>query len=280
MSSIAQSLRVARSVALKTRGRTRGMITRFISPSDLGEVLKPFVFLDLFDNGGETFHGFGLHPHSGIATVTYMAEGSVSYEDTNGMTGMLPEGGVEWMLAGKGVWHGGGAGDPGRAWGFQLWIALPPHLELGPSASLYQGPADIPKVGPVRVLLGAYLGVANEIEPPSSIAYLAVVLRAGEEWTYVPPVGHEVLWVAVGRGAVATASGRIEAGEMAIFEPGAEPVTFWADEDSHFVLGSAVPHPHELVLGYYSVHTSAAALEAGETRIREIEGELVRDGRL
>jgi hypothetical protein len=37
-----------------------------------------------------------------------------------------------------------------------------------------------------------------------------------------------------------------------------------------FVLGSAVPHPHDLVLGYYSVHTSKKALEAGEARIAEI----------
>jgi redox-sensitive bicupin YhaK (pirin superfamily) len=40
--------------------------------------------------------------------------------------------------AGKGVWHAGGAGDPGRTRGFQLWVALPPHLELGPSESFYR----------------------------------------------------------------------------------------------------------------------------------------------
>jgi redox-sensitive bicupin YhaK (pirin superfamily) len=90
------------------------------------QVLKPFVFLDLFDNRGDAFPTFGLHPHSGLATLTYVAEGSVSYEDTNGATGVLRAGGVEWMRAGKGVWHAGGAGDPGLTRGFQLWIALPP----------------------------------------------------------------------------------------------------------------------------------------------------------
>jgi redox-sensitive bicupin YhaK (pirin superfamily) len=52
-----------------------------ISPGELGEIVKPFVFLDLFENAGKTFDGFGLHPHSGIATLTYIAEGSVKYED-------------------------------------------------------------------------------------------------------------------------------------------------------------------------------------------------------
>jgi redox-sensitive bicupin YhaK (pirin superfamily) len=98
-----------------------------MSPSDFGGLLKPFVFLDLVDNQGKPFSGFGLHPHSGIATLTYIEEGSVRYEDTNGATGLLPAGGLEWMRAGGGVWHGGGAGEPGRTRGFQLWIAFRPN---------------------------------------------------------------------------------------------------------------------------------------------------------
>jgi len=57
-------------------------------------------------------------------------------------------------------------------------------------------------------------------------------------------------------------------------------LAFTADEDSEFVLGSAVPHPHNLVLGYYSVHTSAEALRAGEARIMEIGTHLRRRGRI
>src|ERR1700694_4717609 len=130
-------------IARRTRGQSDGPITRLMSPSDFGRLLKPFVFLDLIDNQGKSFSGFGLHPHSGIATLTYIAEGSVRYEDTNGATGLWPAGGIEWMRAGGGVWHGGGAGEPGRTRGFQLWIALPPNLELGPSVSLYQSPEVI-----------------------------------------------------------------------------------------------------------------------------------------
>jgi redox-sensitive bicupin YhaK (pirin superfamily) len=95
-----------------------------MSPSDFGRLLKPFVFLDLIDNQGKPFSGFGLHPHSGIATLIYVAEGSVRYEDTNEATGLLRAGGIAWMRAGDGVWHGGGAGEPGRTRGFRLWIAL------------------------------------------------------------------------------------------------------------------------------------------------------------
>ena len=60
--------RTARTILRRTRGRTHGPVTRLMSPSDFGEILKPFVFLDLFDHQGAPFDG-GLHPHSGIATL-------------------------------------------------------------------------------------------------------------------------------------------------------------------------------------------------------------------
>jgi len=107
-----------RKIVRQTRGSRHGPITRLMSPSDLGHVLKPFVFLDLFDIGKASFQGIGLHPHSGIATVSYLFEGSVRYEDTTGATGVLPAGGLEWFKAGRGAWHGGGPGDTGRARGF------------------------------------------------------------------------------------------------------------------------------------------------------------------
>ena len=250
-----------------------------MSPSDFGQILKPFVFLDLFDNKGVPFNGFGLHPHSGIATLTYLVEGSVRYEDTNGATGVLPAGGVEWMQAGGGVWHGGGAGQPGRARGFQLWIALPPQLELGPSVSLYQGPEAIQHDGPARVLLGSHGSATSAIEAPSPINYLAVRLKEGERWRYQPPAGHTVLWVAVASGAVAVPD-ELRHGDLAAFEPSNGTIEFEARSDAEFVLGSAVPHDHDLVLGYYSVHTSADALREGEARISAIRARLVQEGRL
>jgi hypothetical protein len=58
-----------RQIVHWTRGQRHGPITRLMSPSDLGQSLKPFVFLDLFDTEGTSFSGMGLHPHSGIATL-------------------------------------------------------------------------------------------------------------------------------------------------------------------------------------------------------------------
>jgi redox-sensitive bicupin YhaK (pirin superfamily) len=272
--------RPVRRIARRTRGQNHGPITRLMSPSDLGQLLKPFVFLDLFDDNGIPFEGFGLHPHSGIATLTYLLEGSIAYEDTNGARGLLPAGGVEWMQAGGGVWHGGGGGGgPGRTRGFQLWIALPPRLELGPSASLYQSPEAIQHDGPASVLLGSHGSATSAIDAPSPLNYIAVRLKEGERWRYQPPAGHTVLWVAVGSGAVA-APDRLREGDLAAFQPSNESIEFEARSDAEFVIGSAVPHDHDLVLGHYSVHASADALREGEARIAAIGARLAREGRL
>ena len=272
------SLRPARAIVQRTRGRTYGPVTRLMSPSDLGEILKPFVFLDLFDHEGAPFNGH-LHPHSGIATLTYVAEGAVSYIDPDNVRGTLPAGGVEWMQAGRGMWHGGGLDKAGRTRGFQLWIALPPALELGPTISLYQPPQDVPKDGPARVLLGSYGSASSAIASPSPINYLAVRLKAGERWRYEPPTGHTVLWAAIASG-VLSAPDELRHGDLAAFEPSSKAVEFEALTDTELVLGSAAPHEHDLVLGNYSVHTSPDALRDAEAHISSIKKRLVQEGRL
>src|SRR5882724_9077893 len=85
-----------RRIVGRTRGAGHGPITRLVSPSDLGELIKPFVFLDHFDfDGGRTPPApmeLGWHPHSGIATVTVMFDGSVRYAETTGRDGVQPAG--------------------------------------------------------------------------------------------------------------------------------------------------------------------------------------------
>src|ERR1700692_1163109 len=266
-------------IARRTRGQSHGPITRLMSPSDFGRLLKPFVFLDLIDNQGKPFSGFGPHPHSGSSTLSCVAEGCLRYEDTNGATGLLRAGGIEWMRAGGGVWHGGGAGEPGRPRGFQFWIALPPELELGPSESVYLAPEVIPQDGPARVLLGSYGTATSAIKTPLPLNYLAVRLKAGERWNYQPPAGHTVLWTAVGGGSVLVPD-ELQQGELVAFRPSNAAIEFEAQSDAEFVLGSAIPHDYDLVLGSHSVHTSAEGLREAEGRISAIQRRLTRQGRL
>lgn len=268
-----------RAIVFRTRGSSHGPITRLVSPSDVGELIKPFVFLDAFATMPGNGPQFGWHPHSGIATLTVLLEGQVGYEETTGVKGVLNAGGVEWMRAAAGVWHTGTMNGRERVKGFQLWLALPPELENGAPQSRYLSNEEVPVDGPARVVLGRYGDAVSAIPAPAGMNYLDVRLKAGERWRYQPPQGHTVAWVAVHEGVLLTPQA-VPASELAVFDRSDAAIEFEAQGDTGFVLGSAMPHPHELVLGYYSVHTSRAALDQGEREIDRIGQQLRADGRL
>ena len=268
-----------RPIVRRTGGQSHGPVTRLMSPSDLGQVLKPFVFLDLFDITQTSFTGVDLHPHSGIATLTYLFEGSSRYEDTSGATGTLSEGSVEWFKAGAGGWHGGGPTDHARTRGFQLWIALPPEHELGPVESVNLPSEAISSVGPAKVLLGEYQQAKSPIPAPFSVNYLAVRLEAGDAWCYHPPPRHTVGWLAVAKGLL-VASEAVGKGELAIFASSTDAIACRAATGTEFVVGSAPPHAWNLVLGEHSVHTSRSSLLKAQQQIDTLEAGLRRTGRL
>ena len=258
-----------RFIVARTAGRRHGPVTRVVSPSDLGELLKPFVFLDHFDVAPSSSTGFRMHPHSGIATLTILLSGTVSYEDTTGAKGHLGAGSVEWFQAGAGGWHEGGPVDTARIHGYQLWLALPRQLELSPPRSQYLAAAQVPRVGPARVILGQYGAVRSRVAAPPGQTCPHVQLADGERWIYQPAAGHSVAWTHVNKGTL-IAAGKHLIGELAVFNESEHSIEFIAHGDVDFVVASAVRHPHDLVLGRYSVHTSAEALRSGELEIARV----------
>ena len=274
LTPIPETTLAPRRIVFRTGGHAHGGITRLASPSDLGDLLKPFVFLDhavVVPTGKPMF---GMHPHSGIATLTTVLNGAISYQDTTGKHGELHAGGLEWMKAGNGVWHDGDV-LPGEAVRlFQLWVALPPAQENSPAESQYISPSQVQRDGPVRVILGRHGPATSDIRAPEGIHYFHVQLSAGESWRYVPPARHNVSWLAIDKGRL-NASEPIEAGQLAVFEESdGAPIELQAEDATSFVIGSAIKHPYPLVLGRYSVHTNEDALARGEAEIRRIGRDL------
>jgi redox-sensitive bicupin YhaK (pirin superfamily) len=269
----------ARPIVLRSRGHAHGAITRLVSPGDTGELIKPFVFLDYFETDPASAPKFGFHPHSGIATLTLILSGQAFYKETTNREGIIETGGVEWMRASSGVWHTGGMSGTQRIKGFQLWVAMPPALELAEPQSQYLEASDFRFAGPARVIAGEYDGVKSIVASPSGMTYLDVRLKAGERWTYQPPKGHDVAWIATHEGMVATPQ-PVSTGEVVVFGEGNQAISFEAVTNAGFVLGSAVKHPYDLVTGYYSVHTNAEALRRGESNIAAIGRRLHDQGML
>jgi redox-sensitive bicupin YhaK (pirin superfamily) len=107
-------------------------LTRVLT-QDLQQRLDPFLMLDNFasDDPNDYGGGFPDHPHRGFETVTYMIAGRMRHKDSAGHEGLLQNGGVQWMTAGKGVIHSEmPEQEVGVMEGFQLWLNLPAHQKM------------------------------------------------------------------------------------------------------------------------------------------------------
>lgn len=268
-----------RSVVARTRGLTRGPVTRLVSPSDLGQLIKPFVFLDYGVLPASKTKLFGMHPHSGIATLSLPMKGEILFADTTGETGVVKTAGLEWMKAGNGVWHDGGISGETPLEMFQLWLTLPEHEENASAQSRNIDPTEIEVVGPVSVLLGQYQGAKSPIEFTAGVNYYHVQLQDGDVWHYQPEPGQTVAWLSIYQGDL-TGSAAIRQGELVVFDGSETAITLVAQGAASFVFGAAIPHPLPLVMGSYSVHSSYQALAKGEQEIQRIGRELRLKGQI
>ena len=266
-----------RKITHRYSGETHGPITRLISPEDVGELIKPFVFLDYVNakQGPE----FGFHPHSGIATLTHPLTFDIEHEASTGQIDVVERGGVEWVVAGRGIWHKARVLGGERVQGFQLWFSLPPDLENAEPKSRFIPATQVPVSGPVSVLLGTYHEAKSLIDTPLNANCFFIRLKAGESWEYMPPKSHPVAWAFLQNGEL-TVNDEIFSRGLVIFEESHQTLNFRAVKDSALLFGSASRHSSPLVLGPHSVHTSSEALERGKKHINEIGQYLQDQGKL
>lgn len=270
-----------RNILHQEPGQAMGPIVRLIDPQGLGELLKPFVFLDFFDAEIEPGFGFGMHPHSGIAALTWQPHTDVAYQDTAGQNGVLKAGGLEWMNAGGGAWHQGHLMGRGRAAGFQLWVAMPPVVEDGQAFGLYVPPEQVPTLaipgGELLLLLGELQTEgphgASPIESHQQMNCVVVSLEAGASWRYSPPAGHDVAWAFVFVGD-ARVQGQTVVRQLLVMDARGDIDIAAAGQPARVLVGTAVKHAHPLVVGSSSVHTQRSSLQAGHQRIRAIGNQL------
>ena len=131
---------------LRTQDGAGVTLTRLLA-SSLQRRLDPFLMLDAFgsDTPDEYLAGFPDHPHRGFETITYMLEGRMRHRDSVGHEGVLTSGGVQWMVAGRGVIHSElPEQQDGRMEGFQLWLNLAARDKLCPPWYRDIAAADLP----------------------------------------------------------------------------------------------------------------------------------------
>jgi len=225
-------------------------LTRVLSGS-LQKRLDPFLMLDAFasDDPDDYIAGFPDHPHRGFETVTYMLAGRMRHRDSAGHEGLLQNGGVQWMTAGRGVIHSElPEQEDGVMEGFQLWLNLPAQRKMAESWYRDFPNEAIPEyVTPegvkVRVIAGSSNGVkgavTREVTEP---LYLDIHVPAGVEFSTAMPVTHNA-FIYVYRGTAAVDGVQLASRRMGILSntPEAEGVTISAAEETRLILIAGKP---------------------------------------
>lgn len=198
-------------------------LTRVLTQS-LQRRLDPLLMLDAFgsDQPDDYIAGFPDHPHRGFETVTYMIAGRMQHRDSAGHEGLLENGGMQWMTAGRGVIHSEiPQQEEGVMEGFQLWLNLPSQDKM--TAPWYRDfpAADLPRFVTdagvaVTVIAGESQGVTGAVTRAATAPlYLDLHLPAGTRFQQLLPVGHNA-FIYVYRGEVSISGEKVPVQRMAI----------------------------------------------------------------
>ena len=212
-------------------------LTRVLT-QDLQRRLDPFLMLDAFgsDSADDYIAGFPDHPHRGFETVTYMLAGNMRHRDSAGHEGLLRDGGVQWMTAGRGVIHSElPEQSEGRMEGFQLWLNLPAKDKMSPPWYRDIQSADVPQwqgAGvTARVIAGATHGVVGAVQREGTQPlYLDLHLDAGSAFEQPLPGPHNA-FVYVYHGSLVIGAQPVPVQRMAILANAGDGVRLTAGAD-------------------------------------------------
>jgi redox-sensitive bicupin YhaK (pirin superfamily) len=222
-STLTRARPVERLVAGQATSDGAGVKLTRVLTQPLQRRLDPFLMLDAFgtDRPEDYIAGFPDHPHRGFETVTYMIEGRMRHRDSVGHEGLLRNGDVQWMTAGRGLVHSElPEQESGRMEGFQLWLNLPAQDKL--CAPTYRDipSAQIPQFEHegvvVRVIAGESHGHAGAVQRPhTEPLYLDLHFTPGARFEQPLPEGHNA-FVYVYRGELRIGETLVPRQRMAI----------------------------------------------------------------
>ena len=253
-------------------------LTRLLT-QELQHRLDPFLMLDAFgsDEASDYIGGFPDHPHRGFETVTYMLTGRMRHRDSAGNSGLLEDGGVQWMTAGSGVIHSEmPEQENGRMSGFQLWLNLPSKKKMcKPWYKDFQS-ESIPEVNlndgiKIRVIAGIShntLGaVQREITEP---LYLDVHFPSGGPTSFEEKIPKDFnAFLYVYKGEITINEGPenqvIHENEMAILSNDHDKIKINADKAAKIILIAGKPLRESIVqYGPFVMNTKEQILKAVE----------------
>jgi quercetin 2,3-dioxygenase len=224
-------------------------------PNNFISEFDPFLLLDEIgptDLIPGKQKGFPDHPHRGFETVTYLLEGKFEHKDSQGHTGIINSGDVQWMTAGSGVIHSELPEKEfskygGKLHGFQLWVNLPKSNKMMKPRYQEIPRSKIPTVTTedgnviVKLIAGESLGSKAVVDTITPIMYMHFKLESGSSIVQPIPKEYNVFaYIIKGKGIVERNNNNnnkiIERGNLVIFDKYGKEVYIKAVEDSKIPL--------------------------------------------
>ena len=201
---------------------------RVVLHSDDFVAQSPFLRLseDWFAAPG----GFETHPHRGMQTVTLVLDGALHHRDHTGADGVLRQGDVQWMTAGRGVLHSEMPYRNEPAHTLQLWLNLPAKAKMIPARYVDQRATDVPVQRDAGVERRIYAGDVEGVAQPHGTEWpmmlVDIAMEPGATCRQAIPAGYRgFLYVLAGKAKIGADGRGIAAPDVAWFEPnpGAAP---------------------------------------------------------
>ncbi|MBD8532326.1 MULTISPECIES: pirin family protein [unclassified Massilia] len=237
--------------------------------------LDPFLMLDAFgsEKAGDYIAGFPEHPHRGFETVTYMLAGRMRHRDSAGNEGLITDGGVQWMTAGRGVMHSEmPEQNEGLMEGFQLWLNLPASEKMRDPWYRDIPNAEVPRFTldsgvTVQVIAGSTHGVDGAVQRAGTEPlYLDIELPAGASFEQPLAAGHNA-FLYVFRGEAVVGGKGVAQARMAILDnaEGADGVVIKASTPTRLLLIAGRPLREPIAqYGPFVMNTQAELQQAVE----------------
>ncbi len=197
--------------------------------------LDPFIHMDQMgevDYAPGEPKGTSWHPHRGFETVTYMIDGVMEHQDSNGGGGVITNGDTQWMTAGGGILHierppEALVASGGRFHGLQLWVNLPARDKMiqpryqdirGSSVALLSSPDGGALVRLIAGDLGEHQGPGSTYTP---ITIVHATVQPGTQVDLPWRADYNALvYVLSGAGTVGTERRPIRSGQLAVLGAG------------------------------------------------------------
>lgn len=223
-------------------------LTRLIGTPDLPDI-DPILMLDNFgsDDPKSYIAGFPPHPHRGFETISYMIAGSMRHKDNKGGEGLITDGGVQWMTAGRGVVHSEmPAQTSGTMFGFQLWLNLPAKEKMREPWYRDIPAAEIPQFdagagAKVKLIAGRWNAHAGPAPERATQPFIVDVSAPAQGAVTIPiPLGHAAFAYMI-HGKAMLGTRELVRGDLAILSEGGELSVMAGTESARVLIVAAKP---------------------------------------